>query len=1243
MKRFSNKLLCLSLVLLVLMLTIILYNGNSVVFAENQSNLSIEAYTDSDNLLNQDGSLSDKTIHDFAQTVKQTEHLGEVFDLEKVIPSEYLETTEEKASFYYSGKEYGFYIQKEEKNFDILIIDYYITPETSPANAEFTIGVDPILMQGFARYPKQYNQGYYWIKREPYYNFYVANPSFMSVLYNENELNYGDAGYSKINDNGLIIRQTRLNYGAVFTPESKRLEEFLVNIFYDVAATALPPGLSHIASAFKYLTEFASILIDDREILLNVGNENNIETKLTRTEQLNSPDLESFSRLAAVAPSDPILLSVDERSYAEVITMLNDSDRRSRLIQVCEFNILCKRTMTADEYVEENGEILTMRFSEEKTIYEDAQPEFDINQNLSSSDMIYLLPNGGYQLFNFTPLYSSEYSFDTIQGTTLTVDGRTGNTFYLTKGKKYVIKYTNNTTQTIISSLNCSVEQFDANKSYGVPENGGVLLEYLPSQSDHVKLNTSDPDVKITICDHDMKPISISFTNYEYVNFVNGEKYYIMLENTTNNESEVQILFEDLQSLQLDNVYDYDNVENVMSFTNVNNSPEYYIFKVMDAGSSIINILDDSGENLILSSSVSGDDVYYTVMLGQSESCTVVFEELSSASKVVVSKAESKCRWIIDGEIVESAIVKLKPNKEYYIACEISIDGITYELTDSLNISSGSGFSYSNSTRKLNIYDAENGLRIEFSTTYSFSYKLIIIVDDMLTKITLNHAGGTGYNGNINVELYAQIPRGIPKPTRPGYSFLGYYNKPQDDESDCIQYIDSNMVGGTWDLDVDSAVLYAHWKREVYTLTLCIGVHGEDVEECTGEGMFCKRYTMYYGDEMPIMEYAPEIEGYKFLGYYTGVNGTGEKYYTVSSALKDNRQAAQIYGYAHYYQEGIEYCYQENLWLRESNLILHSHWEVMTTIYYMDNVAYGQGVTTSTRLFLTHGENIKINKPSLQGEFKYYTLGDKQITTETFVWKPSLRYEPTTGEIVPTENLIVVYTPNQCIASGTLITLADGRQVPVESLTGDEMLLVWNMYTGTFDSAPILFIDSDPGQMYEVVNLHFSDGTVVKVISEHAFWDFDLNRYVYLRSDAHQYIGHWFNKQITNSDGNPYWTRVQLVDVVVQKEYTSAWSPVTCSHLCYYVNGMLSIPGGITGLFNIFEVDSETMMFDAEQMAADIAQYGLFTYEEFADLVPVSEEVFDTFNAQYFKVAIGKGLIDIEGIAKLAADYAEFF
>lgn len=83
-----------------------------------------------------------------------------------------------------------------------------------------------------------------------------------------------------------------------------------------------------------------------------------------------------------------------------------------------------------------------------------------------------------------------------------------------------------------------------------------------------------------------------------------------------------------------------------------------------------------------------------------------------------------------------------------------------------------------------------------------------------------------------------------------------------------------------------------------------------------------------------------------------------------------------------------------------------------------------------------------------------------------------------------------------CVTTGTLITLADGRQIPVESLTGNESLLVWNLKKGLYDSAPILFIDSEPEALYDVIHLYFSDGTEVKVISEHAFWDINLNKYV---------------------------------------------------------------------------------------------------------------------------------------------------
>lgn len=109
------------------------------------------------------------------------------------------------------------------------------------------------------------------------------------------------------------------------------------------------------------------------------------------------------------------------------------------------------------------------------------------------------------------------------------------------------------------------------------------------------------------------------------------------------------------------------------------------------------------------------------------------------------------------------------------------------------------------------------------------------------------------------------------------------------------------------------------------------------------------------------------------------------------------------------------------------------------------------------------------------------------------------------------------------------------------------------------------------------------------------------------------------------------------------REVTVAYSPVTYGYLCYYVNGMLSMPGGIDGLFNIFEVDEETMMYDVEAMNADIEEYGLYTYAELNALVPMPEIMFEAVDGQYLKVAVGKGNITIQQIGELVGKYAYLF
>ncbi len=223
-----------------------------------------------------------------------------------------------------------------------------------------------------------------------------------------------------------------------------------------------------------------------------------------------------------------------------------------------------------------------------------------------------------------------------------------------------------------------------------------------------------------------------------------------------------------------------------------------------------------------------------------------------------------------------------------------------------------------------------------------------------------------------------------------------------------------------------------------------------------------------------------------------------------------------------------------------------------------------------------------------------------------------------------------------CVAPDTLITLADGTQKRVDALTGNELLLVWNLETGKYDFAPIVFVDSETETEYEIIHLYFSDGSDVKVISEHGFFDLDLGKYVYIDAANYaDYIGHRFVTQGDIESNN--WNEVTLDKVILETEVTTAWSPVTFEHLCYYTNGVLSMPGGIEGLFNIFEVDTDTMTYDAEQMQKDIEYYGLFTYEDFGKLIP--EIAFEAFNGDYLKVAIGKGLLTWEDIAYLAERY----
>ena len=189
----------------------------------------------------------------------------------------------------------------------------------------------------------------------------------------------------------------------------------------------------------------------------------------------------------------------------------------------------------------------------------------------------------------------------------------------------------------------------------------------------------------------------------------------------------------------------------------------------------------------------------------------------------------------------------------------------------------------------------------------------------------------------------------------------------------------------------------------------------------------------------------------------------------------------------------------------------------------------------------------------------------------------------------------------------------------------EDVLLVFNHETGEYEAAGIIFIENDGWNDYKVITLTFSDGTTTKIIYEHALFDLTLGKYVYITEQNYaDFIGHEFAVQAENG-----FERVTMTDATLAVEYTGCYSLVTVYHLNYFVDGLFSIPGGITGLFNMFEY-GEDLVYDAEQMQADIEEYGLFTYEDFEEFLPY--EFYLAFPASYLKVSIGKGLMTFDDI-----------
>ncbi len=229
----------------------------------------------------------------------------------------------------------------------------------------------------------------------------------------------------------------------------------------------------------------------------------------------------------------------------------------------------------------------------------------------------------------------------------------------------------------------------------------------------------------------------------------------------------------------------------------------------------------------------------------------------------------------------------------------------------------------------------------------------------------------------------------------------------------------------------------------------------------------------------------------------------------------------------------------------------------------------------------------------------------------------------------------MTYESGGCFAPGTMITLADGSRKPIEKITYDDRIMSYNFFTGKTEGKDIALLVNHGEDYYDVLNLKFSDGTVLRLIADHGVFDYTLNRYIYLTQENFtQYAG---DKFVKFSDKGKI-KKVKLVDAYTTKEYTVAYSITSSQNSNAFAQNMLTVAPP-DKFYNWIDMGGK-MRYDTKQFEADVKQYGLYDYSVFKDYV--SYDVFTAFNGPYLKVAVEKGKFTFDDILKLIGLYAEY-
>lgn len=241
----------------------------------------------------------------------------------------------------------------------------------------------------------------------------------------------------------------------------------------------------------------------------------------------------------------------------------------------------------------------------------------------------------------------------------------------------------------------------------------------------------------------------------------------------------------------------------------------------------------------------------------------------------------------------------------------------------------------------------------------------------------------------------------------------------------------------------------------------------------------------------------------------------------------------------------------------------------------------------------SHGEIFHTNYGTIDYDLPARIIGNRlTLTTGEPHWDVLPTFTGTTPTLVSQTNQTLIYELKDgttgisdigvatCLIKGTLITLADGSKKPVEDITYDDELLVWNFYKGCFDKAKPRWIKI--AQTASVYNkLTFDNGATLGLVGEGGTQGYHRIFNEQARLFTHTGVPETPIGTITFAEDC---TKPTLVKQELVHEEVEFYNVITETHFNLFANGILTSCKNSNKYYieNMKYVTDKELMTDAE-------------------------------------------------------------